>query len=167
MIRTEFFDALNCLNCKLSFPNNLRISPNGTINIINIIDKTIFEIKNPSKFEKVNQNIAIGCNNEGSNIVNNIIGIVNLKNNIFSVSNPIIRNININANPVSFFCCSVILTGIIFFLSSVIVLFLILECNAEREGFEPSVPFQAEHSLSRRAPSASSATSPIYNLLKI
>ena len=32
---------------------------------------------------------------------------------------------------------------------------------AERQGFEPWVPFIAGHSLSRRAPSAYSVTSPI------
>ena len=33
-------------------------------------------------------------------------------------------------------------------------------CMAEREGFEPSVQVYPVHSLSRRAPSADSATSP-------
>ena len=32
---------------------------------------------------------------------------------------------------------------------------------AERQGFEPWVPFIAGHSLSRRAPSAYSVTSPV------
>jgi hypothetical protein len=33
-------------------------------------------------------------------------------------------------------------------------------CMAEREGFEPSVPLLAEHTISSRAPSANSVISP-------
>ena len=40
-------------------------------------------------------------------------------------------------------------------------------CMAEREGFEPSVPLLAEHTISSRAPSASSVISPQLQKFKL
>ena len=111
---------------------------------MNIIDSTIFETKNPITLVRVNQTIASGCKIDGINIVIKMIGIVDLKNKILLVNKPIKRNKSVRANPVSVFWLFEIFSGIILFFLSIIAYLLTI---AEREGFEPSVPFKRDTHL--------------------